>query len=627
MLRLIFTIVLCSFPALAQPIGSVTDGPFSISSFRPESTPEDDALESYFNASNPLAIEFFEHLTLLSNPWVGGRQPGTQGSKLAGQYITWNLEKFGLAPAFAKNSSWYQPFLFDIDSTPPIVNKAFVAIEDMALVDERDFVVLGNSGSGDITAPITFVGYAIEDGENGYSSFDTETDLTGQVALMLRYEPLDENGASQWAQRRFGPHSNIKDKMQAVIDRGAVGVILVNPPNSRDGRRGLETNRSTRFGSTDIPVVHFTQDAANIALGQANTISGLQQLADAGEITTLKLQQNASLITEVETSKLHAQNIAAVLQGRGELADEWVVLGSHYDHVGHGYTGTSSPGELHRGADDNASGTSANLILARLFSEYYATTEDDSLRSILIIFFDAEEAGLLGSAHFVKEPTMALESINAMINLDMVGNLSDNNISLSGTGTAVEFETLVPEVIERSSITASLTPGGTGPSDHTNFYKEDIPVLFFFTGMTPEYHTPKDEAFTTNPAGGAVVTELAYDFAKRLVNDDKLTFTSNTKGGANRTTRMPSPVRLGVHPSYSDSVETGILLTGVSEGTSAADAGLLPDDVLLAWNDIELTGGRKLMELLKESAPGDVVEFTVQRDNENILVKVTLKAP
>jgi len=214
-----------------------------------------------------------------------------------------------------------------------------------------------------------------------------------------------------------------------------------------------------------------------------------------------------------------------------------------------------------------------------------------------------------------------------MINLDMVGNLSDNNILLSGTGTAVEFETLVPEVIERSSITASLTPGGTGPSDHTNFYKEDIPVLFFFTGMTPEYHTPKDEAFTTNPAGGAVVTELAYDFAKRLVNDDKLTFTSNTKGGANRTTRMPSPVRLGVHPSYSDSVETGILLTGVSEGTSAADAGLLPDDVLLAWNDIELTGGRKLMELLKESAPGDVVEFTVQRDNENILVKVTLKAP
>jgi S1-C subfamily serine protease len=145
--------------------------------------------------------------------------------------------------------------------------------------------------------------------------------------------------------------------------------------------------------------------------------------------------------------------------------------------------------------------------------------------------------------------------------------------------------------------------------------------------MTPEYHTPKDEAFTTNPAGGAIVAELTYEFAKRLVNDDKLTFTSNTKGGAGRTSRMPSPVRLGVHPSYSDILETGIKITGVSEGTSAADAGLQANDVLLAWNDVELTGGRKLMELLKESTPGNVVEFTVQRGGENIIVKVTLKAP
>jgi hypothetical protein len=627
MLRLILPIVLFSFPALAQPTGSVTDGPFSLRSFSPESTLEDGALEAYFDAANPLAVEFFEHLTLLANPWLGGRQPGTEGSKLARQYITWNLERFELEPAFKNNTSWYQPFDFDLDGSPPTVHKAFLAIEDMALIEERDFVVLGNSGSGDVTAPVTFVGYAIEQGENGYSSFDDDTDLTGQIALMLRYEPLDEKGVSQWTSRRFGPHSNIKDKMKAVIERGAVGVVLVNPPNCRDGRRGLETNRSARFGSTNIPIVHVTEDTANLALGSSNSIADLQQQADGGEITTVQINQSASILTEVESSSLHAQNIAGVLQGRGELAQEWLVVGSHYDHVGYGYTGTSSPGELHRGADDNASGTSANLLVARLLSEYYASTEDDSLRSVLFIFFDAEEAGLYGSAHFVKEPTMDLATINAMINLDMVGNLSDNNVSISGTGTAIEFETLVPEMVGGSSITASLTPGGTGPSDHTNFYKEDIPVIFFFTGMTPEYHTPQDEPFTTNPAGGAVVSELTLDFAKRFANDEKLTFTSNTKGGAGRTTRMPSPVRLGVHPSYSEILETGILLTGVSEGTSAADAGLQADDVLLAWNDIELTGGRKLMELLKESAPGDVVDFTVGRGGENIIVKVTLKAP
>ena len=627
MLRLIFTTVLFSFPAFSQPTGSVTDAPFSLRSFRPESTVDDDALEAYFDEANPLAVEFFEHLTLLANPWLGGRQPGTEGSKLAGQYITWNLEQFGLTPAFSQNTSWYQPFDFDLDGSPPIVNKAFVSIEDMALVDDRDFVVLGNSGSGDVTAPVTFVGYAIENGENGYSSFDDHTDLTGQIALMLRYEPLDENGVSQWTSRRFGPHSNIKDKMKAVIERGAVGVMLVNPPNCRDGKRGLEKNRSARFGSTNIPIVQMTENAANLILGSDNSIVKMQQLADAGEITTTQLNPNASIITEVETSNLHAQNIGGVLQGRGELAEEWLVIGSHYDHVGYGYTGTSSPGKLHRGADDNASGTSANLIVARLFSKFYADSSDESMRSVLFIFFDAEECGLLGSAHFVKEPIMDLATINAMINLDMVGNLSDKNLSISGTGTAIEFETFIPEMVEASSVAASLTPGGTGPSDHTNFYKEDIPVIFFFTGMTPEYHTPKDEPFTTNPAGGAIVAELTYDFANRLVNDEKLTFTSNTKGGAGRTTRMPSPVRLGVHPSYSDKLETGILLTGVSEGTSAADAGLQADDVLLAWNEIELTGGRKLMELLKESTPGDVVDFTVRRDETNIIVKVTLKAP
>ncbi len=344
MRRLIFTVLLFSFPAFAQPTGSVTDGPRSVRSFRPESTLQDDALETYFDSAHPLAVEFFEHLTVLSNPWLAGRQPGTEGSKLAGQYITWNLTKFGLIPAFDDSTSWYQSFDFSVDGDPPVVENAFVAFGDMALVEGRDFVVLGNSGSGDVVAPITFVGYAIENGDNEYTSFDEEVDLTGQIALMLRYEPLDENGVSKWTSRRFGPHSGIKDKMQAVIDRGASGVILVNPPNCRDGRRGLETTISGRFGSTAVPVVQFTEEMANIAIDDDKTIAQLQVLADEGQIKTLSMENEISIRTKVVTSDLHAQNIAGVLQGRGELANEWLVVGSHYDHVGFGYTGTSSRG-------------------------------------------------------------------------------------------------------------------------------------------------------------------------------------------------------------------------------------------------------------------------------------------
>ena len=353
-------------------------------------------------------------------------------------------------------------------------------------------------------------------------------------------------------------------------------------------------------------------------------LSELQMLADSGDVTTLPLMQSATLTTEIEMSSVHARNIGGVLVGKGDLADEWVVIGGHYDHLGYGSRGR---GELHPGADDNASGTAAVMILARIFSQQYQTTDDASLRSVLFLLFDSEELGLLGSAHFVENPIMDLEQVNAMINLDMVGNLRNNKLSISGSGTAEEFETLVPQLVIASGLDASLTRGGTGPSDHANFFRKDIPILFFFTGITDEYHSPEDKAFKTNPAGAALIIDLVREFATLLINDPKLTFTSNTAGGAGQTARMPSPVRLGIQPSYSALLETGIMIASVSEGTCAEDAGLIADDVLLAWNDSELVGGRSLMEMLRASKPGDVITFTVQRDGKNIKVEVTLRAP
>jgi aminopeptidase YwaD len=623
-----YTTIFASFIILASPsvpTGSTIEGPSSIRNFNPDSEGSDDALRTYFEDAGPIAIEFQEHVSLLTNPWFAGRAPGSDGSTLAGEYISWTLEKVGLEPAF--NGSWYQPFDFDIDSNAPEVTHALVKVVDETLVEDIDYVVLGNSGSATITAPVTFVGYAIEEGDDGYSSFDDDTDLTGKIALMLRYEPLDIEGVSQWSGRRFGPKSSIRDKMQAVIERGAAGVILVNPPNCRDGRRGLETNRSSRFGTTNIPVVQFSQVAASELLGGTESLAAIQRNADTGGVTTIPLETVVTLETTVENTGMHAQNIGGVLHGRGDLANEWVVIGGHYDHLGFGYTGTSSRGELHVGADDNASGTAAVMILARKMSEAYANTKDDALRSVLFLLFDAEEAGLYGSAAFVKDPIMDLEDINVMINMDMVGRLRDNNISISGTGTATEFEVLIPKIVEATTLTASLTPGGTGPSDHTNFYTKDIPVLFFFTGLSDEYHTPDDRLHTLNPAGASQVISLVDTFADMFVVDPKIHFTTNTKGKTNRALRMATPVRLGVHPSYTEQLETGILLSGVSEGTCAEAAGLQAGDVLLAWADTELTGGRKLMELLKESSPGDIVTLTVRRDNENIFVEVTLRAP
>lgn len=213
----------------------------------------------------------------------------------------------------------------------------------------------------------------------------------------------------------------------------------------------------------------------------------------------------------------------------------------------------------------------------------------------------------------------------------MVGNLSQNNVLIGGTGTAEEFEAKIPEWVETSILTANLMPSGTGPSDHTNFYQADMPVLFFFTGLTDEYHTPKDQAYTTNPAGAAKLASLINTVARDLVDEEKLSFqtsASNSRRGGNRSSAAPAAsVRLGIQPSYSAELETGILINGVSAGTSAEDAGLQDGDVLLEWNGVELTGGMELMNQLRNAKPGDKATILVQRDGKNIDVEVTLKAP
>lgn len=621
-------------PPQPKTAGSVTQGPSNIRSFSPDTAERDAVLTAYFEDAGPIAIDWTEHVYLLANPWLGGRQPGTEGSDRAGRYIAWNFAQSGLTPAF--DGEWFQPFRFQLGNEDPEITRGEMAIGGEPLTRDTDFAVLGNSGSGEVTAPIRCVGYGIEEGENGFSSFAEAADLTGRIAMLFRYEPLDEKGASRWVGRRFSPRSAMREKIKACTDRGAAGIILVNPPGNRDGRRGLVPKRSSaRFGVCDVPAVHLSASAASVLLAaadpQGRTLSELRAAADEGPIESADLDEavTVTLETEVEIPGLQARNIGGVLRGRGGLADEWLVIGGHYDHLGHGYTGSrTGDQDLHPGADDNASGTAAVMVLADLLADHYAGSDADGLRSILFILFDGEEAGLHGSAYFVEHPTMPLEDVNAMINLDMVGRLRGGDLSITGTGTAEEFADLVPKFISGHPVTAQLTPGGTGPSDHTNFYHKDIPVLFFFTGLTDDYHSPRDQPHTVNPAGAATIIDIAEDFAISFATEpEALTFSSNTQGGRRQASRANAPVRLGIAPAYGSDIETGIEVAGVSEGTAAEDAGLQGGDVLLAWDGEELTGGRALMDNLMEAKPGQVVTFTVQRGSQNIEIPVTLRAP
>ncbi len=605
-------------------------------------------LQSVMGEVDPDIRIYYQHVITLANPYFEGRAPTTDGFRRAESYVEFYLEKYGLDGPFETTvisndkgqveTRHRQAFTFSQGRGRTKIENQAASVLDIAFKPDEDFRALGNSNTGTVSAPITFVGYAIESGPDGYTSFDEDTDLTGRIAMLLRYEPLDEKGQSQWSNQRFSGNSSIAAKFEALQARKPSGIIMVNPPDARDGRRGLETlRRTSRFEpSLDVPAIQMTPEAANQLLQSVDPeqrdLMTLRRAADSGEIKSLNLSDVEMTFggDVVQADRITTDNVAGVLPGYGNLADQWVVVGAHLDHVGYGYTGTTSrfEGQLHPGADDNASGSAALLVMAdRLSKAYKELPEDTPRRSVLLIWFGAEEAGLHGSAHFVENPTMPVEDIQAMINFDMVGRLRNDNLSISGTGTAEEFDEILPPHYERSGLTIAESPGGLGPSDHASFYRAGVPVLFPFTGLHDDYHTPADRAFTVNPEGAMKVVDFAEPLVLELaLMPEKLTLSENTQSDSNETpSRTGASVRLGIMPSYGGADGKGVKVEAVSSGTSADKGGIKKGDVMIKWNDNDLDGPRTLGEMLRQHKPGDTVTIVVRRGGKEETLTLTLE--
>lgn len=664
----------------APQASRVIEGAVNPYSYNPKNTEghTDLDLRGMLEGLGPVAIEWYQHVMTLSNPFFEGRVPASRGGALAGEYIEFYLRQYGLEPAFpeppvnpAKPASaptppvavstegampppespsshpewthWRQPF--DLAGGGPKLVRSDVSWSDAAasegtqanaLARGKAYAVLGNSGSSKFTGPIAFAGYAIEDGDGGYTSFGPSDDFAGRAVMFLRYEPLDKDGRSQWADRRFSPAAAVAPKMDSLAARHASAIIMVNPPGARDGKRTLESSETSRFGGRlDIPVIQLSAEEADrlvrVADPEHRSLLALREAADEGKLRPVKFTETVAVSIDAEMSEglIQTENIGAVLRGRGALADQWVIVGAHYDHVGFGNYGAdpSNRGVLHPGADDNASGTSAMLCTAKALSEYYRSADAPAeMRSVLFMAFSAEEVGLDGSDHWTKHPTLKNEQVQAMINLDMVGRMRNDELAIGGTGTAKEFMATLKPTFEASGLTIRADPSGRGPSDHASFYRAGIPVLFLFTGSHDDYHKPTDRGHTVNPQGAAKVIGLTESLVKLLAaTPSKLEFAS-TDGTATAGRRTGAKVRLGVMPGYgSDGVE-GVKVDGVSAETAAADAGILAGDLLIAWNDSMLTGPADMMERLREHNPGDVVKVKLIRDGAERVVEVKLRA-
>jgi hypothetical protein len=457
--------------------------------------------------------------------------------------------------------------------------------------------------------------------------------------MVFRYEPLDEAGGSRWRDNGFSEGASMAAKVAALAERGAAAVLLVAPPGVRDGKEGLEKVASSRWATPmEVPMVQVSADVAERILragsGTAESLLDWRRKADEGSVKCVALGDGSAMRVEAAFSSdgTATQNVGGVLRGKGALAGEWVVVGAHFDHVGYGFFGSSPEytGQLHPGADDNASGTAAMLCVAEdLARRYGADDAPGDLRSVLFLGFTAEESGLRGSKWFVEHPTIPGDRTSLMVNMDMVGRLRSDDLSVGGMESAKGMIDVMRPVFERSGLTIRADPSGRGPSDHASFYGAGIPVVFVYTGNHDEYHTPRDKGFTVNPEGAAKIVSMVSDMVMTVASrPERLEFKS---GGGRTADRGYAAVRLGVMPGMGDdrpenAPEGGVLVASVSEETSASAAGIREGDILLGWDGEDLADTKDMMTRLRAHKPGDVVRVRLWRDGKEETVDVTLQA-
>ena len=301
-------------------------------------------------------------------------------------------------------------------------------------------------------------------------------------------------------------------------------------------------------------------------------------------------------------------------------APNTIIIGGHYDHLGLGIQGSSldanPQGKIHNGADDNASGTSGVIELAR----YFQNNKVREKNNFLFVCFSGEELGLYGSKYFTENPTINLTKVDFMINLDMIGRLDTKNaLSVSGSGTSPLWETLLRK-LSTEEVPIKTDSSGTGPSDHTSFYLKNMPVLHFFTGSHSDYHKPSDDAEKVNYEGEAKVLKIIIKLIEAVDQEPKLAFltTKNKSMGGSRAFK----VTLGVMPSYTAD-EAGLKVDGVSEGKPAQKAGILTGDLIIQIGDYPIKDIQAYMDVLGKFEKGQTVPVKVKRKDETMTLTLT----
>jgi hypothetical protein len=593
------------------------------------------AAETLSELRSPAASEarLKRDVTYLASDELEGRGVTTRGVDLAAVYVAAEFKKAGLKPA-AEDGSYFQPFTMAgaVLMRPAKLRLRGPEGQLVQLKAGTHFQPLGLSGSGEARGQLVFVGYGITSKEPEIDEY-AGLDVVGKVVVILRGTPRADNKDATTAswRRKYG---SLTEKMNNAAAHKAAAVLFVNDRDTaRDGDDllsfGYYAAGAELLRLPDLPVLHVRRSVIEEVLHEK--LEDVERDIDRD----LKPQSRdlagwtAAADVSVWRAKnaLRLKNVVGVLEGSGPLKDETVVIGAHYDHLGYGAFGSLSPAKkmaIHHGADDNASGTTALMELARRFG---AMPHREG-RRLLFVAFSAEESGLFGSEAYCKEPLFPLESTAAMINLDMVGRLAPDKGSgkdkliVYGTGTAKTFDGLIESLNKKFDFHLKKIPTGLGPSDQMSFYARKVPVFFLFTDDHPDYHRPSDTADKINVPGMRRVVELTEELAVHLAAVPERPEYVKV-AGPSMSPGMTGP-RLGIRPDYGDSDE-GVLVGGVSEGQPAAKAGLKEGDRITQIAGQPVKNLEGYMALMRGHKVGETIDVTVLRGSETKVFKVKLE--
>ena len=527
---------------------------------------------------------------------------------------------------------------------------------------ETDFMPLSFSRNGVVEGEVVFVGYGLTvPGEMGvgYDAY-AGIDVTDKIVVALRYVPEEVEPERRQELNRY---AGLRYKAMQARERGAKAFLVVAGPNSpnagklipldfdnslahsgivaasisdtvanalfapagkqlKEVQAGLDVENPHFIGQFPLPdvTIKITVSVERVKKTGRNVIALLPPVGSVGEPSRSQLPVG-------EPSGLDAAGEPSALDATGSHLDtEYIVIGAHYDGLGYGEIGSlarkGEEGQIHNGADDNASGTAVVLELAARLSK----TRETRARGILFALWSGEEIGIIGSSYFAENPVVPLDRIAAYLNFDMVGRLKENTLILQGVGSSSAWPALIEKQNVPIGFNLTLQADPYLPTDVTAFYPKKVPVLNFFTGAHEDYHRPTDDIEHLNYEGMervvALVNGMILDIASAAERPEYVEVERSQSGGGSRDTLR---AYLGTIPDYSTDT-AGVKLSGVRAGGPADKAGLKSGDVIIKFGGQQIANIYDYTYALDAVKIGEPVEVVVLRDGAQVTLTVIPEA-